>query len=314
MTAVDAAALAAPGVAVTLDALRALRLAVRRTPARPAAGAPGSVVSRSRGRGMEPRDVRPFVDGDDPRALDRHVTARTGRPHVRDFHDERAHALLLIADFRPAMLWGTRGRLRSVAAAEALAAAGWRAAEAGGRVGLLAVAAGGVVRSAMRPGALGMEAAAGALVSAHARALEAGAAAGDGAAAMAEALEEAARAAPTGADAALASSLEELGAERGRIAAALEALGRRARLATLLATDPFETDPPPGVYPVADAVGAAFWARILGGAAAASGLAARRALAERAGGAALLDASADLAGVLAALDAAGRRRRRPSGG
>ena len=37
----------------------------------------------------------------------------------RTFHAERDRTVILIADFRPSMLWGTRRTLRSVAAAEA---------------------------------------------------------------------------------------------------------------------------------------------------------------------------------------------------
>ena len=81
---------------------------------------PAGFPGRRRGAGLETIDVRPFVEGDDVRHLDRNVTARTGLPHVRSFREERGATVLLVADFRAPMLWGTRRVLRSVAAAEAL--------------------------------------------------------------------------------------------------------------------------------------------------------------------------------------------------
>ncbi|MFD1333947.1 DUF58 domain-containing protein, partial [Methylopila musalis] len=91
------------------------------------AARPGGVVTRRRGRGSEIDDVRPWTDGDDIRHIDRHATARTGELHARTFRDERERAALLVADFRPAMLFGTRRAFRSIAGAEALALLGWRA-------------------------------------------------------------------------------------------------------------------------------------------------------------------------------------------
>lgn len=129
------------GVDLDIDALLHLRrLAYRmRSPrAPPRSTLPGGIAHKRRGRGLEAHDIRQWSDGDDIRHLDRNVTARTGIPHVRSFHDEREPAILLVADFRPSMLFGTRRRLRSVAAAEALAMLGWRAISDGGRVALAA--------------------------------------------------------------------------------------------------------------------------------------------------------------------------------
>ncbi len=266
----SASALAHPGVCVSVAPLRALRrLAQARVGLRRDAETltPGAVVSRRRGRGLEAVDIRPFVHGDDPRHIDRNVTARTGRPHVRSFHDERALATLLVADFRPPMLWGTRTRFCSVAAAMALALIGWRAAAAGGRVGLLAAHGDQTTLAPLRPLERGMEAAIGALVAAHDAGLRAGA--GAAAAPLAPALRDALALAPRGGDVALATSFEAPGdaAQRAEALALIAALARRARLRVLLVRDAFETAPPPGLYPMATAGGPAFWARIRRGAA-----------------------------------------------
>ncbi|HZB22512.1 MAG TPA: DUF58 domain-containing protein, partial [Gaiellaceae bacterium] len=43
----------------------------------------GDYRSALLGSGTELAQVRPYVTGDDPRAIDWNVTARTGQPHVR---------------------------------------------------------------------------------------------------------------------------------------------------------------------------------------------------------------------------------------
>ncbi|TXN65030.1 DUF58 domain-containing protein, partial [Methylobacterium sp. WL6] len=118
-----------PAFHLSGEALMGLRHLARRgvTPAtRTLAGLPGGIVTKRRGRGSEPDDVRLWSEGDDRRHIDRNATARTGILHVRTHHDERDRAVVLLADFRPSMLFGTRRALRSVAAAEALALLGWR--------------------------------------------------------------------------------------------------------------------------------------------------------------------------------------------
>ncbi|RVU17555.1 DUF58 domain-containing protein, partial [Methylobacterium oryzihabitans] len=137
-----AAPLAAPGIALEAGALMGLRHLARRGAAprtRALVGLPGGIVTRRRGRGSEPDDVRLWAEGDDVRHIDRNSTARTGQLHTRTHHEERDRAVVMLADFRPSMLFGTRRALRSVAAAEALALLGWRVAGDGGRVGLAVV-------------------------------------------------------------------------------------------------------------------------------------------------------------------------------
>ncbi len=243
------AALGAPGIALAAEALIALRHegAGRRLPA-PASALPGGFATRKRGHGQEMADVREYVEGDDVRHLDRGSTARTGTLHVRTFHEERDRATLLVADFRPSMLWGTRRALRSVAAAEALALIGWCAVAEGGRVGLLALAAEGPVAVPIRGRARGMLAVIGGMVRAHGAALEA-AAAGQVAEepTLAEGLTRAARLAPVGAEVVVASGFDAPGADLD------ERLGQLAqrRVPRLLHVRDGATDLlPPGTYPI----------------------------------------------------------------
>ena len=137
-----------------------------------ARGRPGTTATRPRGQGHEIREIRPFADGDDPRHLDAAATARTGALQVRSFHEDRDRTLMLIADFRRPMLWGT-ARLRSVAMAEALAVAGWQAVSDGGAAGVAVLTDAGILWEKPASRSRGMARVAGCLALGHARALEA---------------------------------------------------------------------------------------------------------------------------------------------
>ena len=257
--------LSAPGVAADTESLLRLRHIVRNVPERHLAptGLPGGFVTRRRGRGLETVDIRSFAHGDDIRHIDRNTTARTGQPHVRTFRDERDRTALLLADFRPSMLWGTRRALRSVAAAEALAMIGWRMVESGGRVGLLAFGAGQPLYVPPRGRTRGMLDVVGGLVTAHRTALEAAASApGAAEPPLEEALELAARLKATGGLMVLASGLEHPGSRFDLLARALD---RRAALTILLITDAFEHSPPDGSYPFTTGSGRVRWAHCRAG-------------------------------------------------
>ena len=58
----------------------------------------GQYRSSFRGQGLDFDDFREYAPGDEPRFIDWKVTARTGTPYVRKFHEEREQALLLAAD------------------------------------------------------------------------------------------------------------------------------------------------------------------------------------------------------------------------
>jgi len=61
----------------------------------------GPHASRLRGRGLNFEELRRYFPGDDIRTIDWHVTARTRRPHVRVYTEERDRPLLLVVDQRP---------------------------------------------------------------------------------------------------------------------------------------------------------------------------------------------------------------------
>lgn len=209
---------------------------------------PGTTATPKRGQGHEIREIRPFAEGDDPRHLDAAATARTGSLQVRSFHEDRERTLMLIADFRRPMLWGTRGCLRSVAAAEALVMAGWRAALTGGAVGVMALTDAGPEVQSPRPRHHGMAQVAGCIARAHERALN-----HQGAVRLlAPDLLGAARQIPRGAGIVLATGLDKPGDD---LDAALAALCAKGPLRLLLVEDAFETSPPKGVLPYVGAEG-----------------------------------------------------------
>lgn len=87
---------------------------------------PGNHVSFFRGQGLEFDAVRHYVIGDDIRAIDWRVTARTGSPHIKLFQEEREHHHVICIDQNETMRFGTRKTFKSVLAAEVAALLGWR--------------------------------------------------------------------------------------------------------------------------------------------------------------------------------------------
>ncbi|WP_036296763.1 DUF58 domain-containing protein [Methylosinus sp. PW1] len=234
-----------PGVDLDVESLMRLRLLSARSGARRAAAAAplGGVARRRRGRGAETYDVRPWSDGDDMRSLDRNVTARTGAPHVRTFHDERERSVLFVVDFRAPMLFGTRRAFRSVAAAEAAVASAWRVIDSQGRVGLAAIGSTGARCFGWAVGARSFPPLLVALAEAHRIALAEGAEAAEPP--LAAALEEMESVGGTSA-LTLASALDSPGEAFDAIATRI---ARRRDLSVLLVADRFELAPSPGLYP-----------------------------------------------------------------
>lgn len=128
-----------PRIHVTLDQLRRLEGRARRLsflPRQPARSVlAGRHASRLRGRGLNFEELRDYLPGDDVRAIDWKVTARTGTPHVRVMTEERDRPALIVVDQRMSMFFGTRHAMKAVTAAEAAALAAFRILDQGDRVG-----------------------------------------------------------------------------------------------------------------------------------------------------------------------------------
>ncbi|SCY95534.1 Protein of unknown function DUF58 [Paracoccus tibetensis] len=232
----------AKGIRLDADELLALREALPGSGKAEAARRSGAIPSRQQGSGMDLREIRAYVPGDDPRRLDPAATARTGRPHVRALNEDRDDVTLLIADFRPAMLWGTADAMRSVRAAQHLALMGWQAVQRRGTVGLVIAEASGARSVAAAAGDAQMATLCRMLAHRHAEAL----AAGQAVASLAEALALPHRLAPPGARVTLATLPGGWAGAEDQLAR----LARGRRLDVALILDPVEVAPPAFALPV----------------------------------------------------------------
>ena len=97
----------------------------------------GRHASRLRGRGLNFEEIRHYQQGDDLRAIDWKVTARTRKPHVRVFSEERDRSVMLLVDQRISMFFGSQRSMKSVVAAELAALVAWRVLSAGDRIGAI---------------------------------------------------------------------------------------------------------------------------------------------------------------------------------
>lgn len=88
-----------------------------------------------KGRGMDFAESRMYQPGDDIRTIDWRVTARSGRVHTKVFEEEREKPVLLWLDLRPSMFFATRGRFKTVVAAEIAALLLWKTLKEGDRIG-----------------------------------------------------------------------------------------------------------------------------------------------------------------------------------
>ena len=109
----------------------------------------GPHQSRFRGRGIEFDEVRAYQAGDDIRNIDWRVTARTGRPHTKLFHEERERPVLLLVDQSLSMFFGSKNCFKSVMAAHVAALLAWAALQQNDRVGGLVFC--GAERLEIRP-------------------------------------------------------------------------------------------------------------------------------------------------------------------
>ncbi len=128
-----------PGIHTNLQRLLALRFAASRLNLfnRRLASSQlfGETRSRFRGRGMEFEEVRLYQPGDDIRAIDWRVTARTGKPHTKLFREERERPVHLLVDQRSSLYFGSALRFKSVLAAELAALVAWAALDNSDRIG-----------------------------------------------------------------------------------------------------------------------------------------------------------------------------------
>ena len=97
----------------------------------------GQYESVFRGQGMEFREAREYVPGDDVRMIDANVSARTGVPHVKLLAEERELTVLLVVDASASGQFGSISRFKTDLAAEVCAVLAFSATQNNDKVGLI---------------------------------------------------------------------------------------------------------------------------------------------------------------------------------
>jgi uncharacterized protein (DUF58 family) len=128
------AAVDRPGVETLLRRVRAIELRVNRLLD---GGLAGTYRSVFRGHGIEAEGLREYTFEDDAALIDWQVSARTDRPHVRVYREERELVCLLLVDVSASMRCPAAGVAARSAAADAAALLALAAVSNRDRVGLL---------------------------------------------------------------------------------------------------------------------------------------------------------------------------------
>lgn len=97
----------------------------------------GQYHSIFKGRGMDFDKVREYVPGDEVRAIDWNVTARTGRPFVKEFTEERELTILLMIDVSASGEFGSVDRSKREWVAELGSVLAFSALRNNDKVGLI---------------------------------------------------------------------------------------------------------------------------------------------------------------------------------
>jgi|TARA_B110000467_G_scaffold141029_1_gene141473 uncharacterized protein (DUF58 family) len=97
----------------------------------------GEYHSAFKGKGMEFAEVREYVPGDDIRDIDWNVTARTGRPFIKKFDEERELTVILMIDVSSSGFYGTGSTLKSDLMVELSSVLSFSAIKNNDKVGLI---------------------------------------------------------------------------------------------------------------------------------------------------------------------------------
>jgi uncharacterized protein (DUF58 family) len=97
----------------------------------------GAYRSAFKGRGAAFDAVRPYEPGDDVRAMEWNVSARTGEPYIKQYTEERELVVMVLVDDSASMRFGTRLATKRDRAAELTAAVALIAVRSGDRVGVM---------------------------------------------------------------------------------------------------------------------------------------------------------------------------------
>ena len=97
----------------------------------------GEYHSAFKGKGMEFAEVREYVPGDDIRDIDWNVTARTGKPFIKKFDEERELTVMLMIDVSASGFYGTGDTLKSDLMVELSSVLSFSAIKNNDKVGLI---------------------------------------------------------------------------------------------------------------------------------------------------------------------------------
>ena len=97
----------------------------------------GEYQSVFKGRGMEFDEVREYQVGDDVRSIDWNVTARSGKPFVKRFREERELTVMFLVDLSASGSFGSVKQPKNELAAEICALLAFAAIKNNDKVGLM---------------------------------------------------------------------------------------------------------------------------------------------------------------------------------
>ena len=121
----------------TREILRKIRRLELRTRRLVESSFAGQYQSVFKGRGMNFEEVRPYTPGDEIRAIDWNVTARTGEPYIKKFTEEREMTVMIVLDVSASGDFGSIRESKRELAAEVAAVLAFSAIHNNDKVGLL---------------------------------------------------------------------------------------------------------------------------------------------------------------------------------
>ena len=97
----------------------------------------GEYHSAFKGRGMSFAEVREYQVGDDVRDIDWNVTARTNRPHIKVYEEERELTVMMLVDVSCSLKFGSEMRTQRELVTEIAATVAFSALQNNDKVGMI---------------------------------------------------------------------------------------------------------------------------------------------------------------------------------
>lgn len=97
----------------------------------------GGYHSAFKGRGMSFSEVRQYQPGDDVRAIDWNVTARTGEAYIKVFEEERENVVMLLVDISGSAVFGSHTQFKEEYLTELCAVLAFSAIANNDKVGVM---------------------------------------------------------------------------------------------------------------------------------------------------------------------------------